>query len=62
MSLNEIEPYEQRPVWIIDLKTYGYMISLGAYVSLIRYEEDGVEYELYVENDGWRYLFEYEQE
>ncbi len=53
---------DEPPVWLSEERVYGYLISLGAFASLIRYEQDDVEYETYIENDEWEYLFDYEQE
>ena len=38
-------------VYLHDLKLYGTVEKLGAYASLVKYKNDGLEYEELVEND-----------
>lgn len=38
-------------IWLTEERTYGILVSLGAYVSRVRYTYKGIDYDTYVEND-----------
>jgi hypothetical protein len=38
-------------VWIYEESVYGNIISEGVYASLIRYQKDGIDHQVYLEND-----------
>jgi hypothetical protein len=38
--------------WVIDLERWVEIVSPGAYVSLVRYSDKGIEYNVYVENNN----------
>ena len=38
--------------WVIDLEVWAEVISPGAHVSLVRYTDLGIEYNVYVENNN----------
>ena len=43
-------------VFIKDEEVFGQVIHLGAHVSTIRYQKDGFEYELLMENDEFIFM------
>lgn len=45
-----------RIVFLLDEKVYGYLINQGAYISKVRYEDNGVLYEVFVENDDFEII------
>lgn len=47
-----------RIVWIHEEQVYGTILSEGAFVSLIRYSKDGMEYEVYLENEEFTLMEE----
>lgn len=54
-------------VWIPEARAYGYIVGgLGAYVTKIWYIKDGIEYEVFLENDEFEIMedgpFEYDDE
>lgn len=50
-------------IYLTEERRYGYLISLGAFVSRIEYvDEFGNTVDTYVENDEWEEPFIYEQE
>ena len=53
-------------VWIHHVKNYGVLVHYGAEYSLIRYDQDGLEIEEWLENDDFELrserAFEYEQD
>lgn len=54
------ERYSERYqiVWIHEEQTYGLLTQEGAFVSMIRYTKDGLEYNTYFENDEFTVLDE----
>lgn len=42
-------------VWLTEERTYAYLMSLGAYFSLVKYTRGGIEYEVFVDNDEFEY-------
>lgn len=38
-------------VYIIDEKVYGIVNNLGAHASLVKYEKDGISYEVFILNE-----------
>lgn len=42
---------EESIVFLQDEQVFGIIVKHGAHVSLVRYEKDGISYEVYVEND-----------
>lgn len=38
-------------VFILDEQVYGEIINHGAFASLVRFSKDGIEYEIFLEND-----------
>ena len=61
MSLNDNE----RLIYLTYERTYGILLSMGAYASLVKYEKDGIVNEVYVENNEFEELgepFEYESD
>lgn len=38
-------------VFLLDEQVVGTVVSYGAYVSRVRYEKDGVSYDVFVENE-----------
>jgi len=52
MSLEDNE----RLIYLTYERTFGVLLSLGAYVSLVRYEKDGNVYEVYIENNEFEEL------
>ncbi len=53
-------------VYLTELRRYGYLVTLNAFVSRVQYVDDmGNEVDTYVENDEfevWEEPFTYEQE
>lgn len=45
-------------IWLIEDRTIGVLIQLGAHVSLVRYAKDGIDYEVYLENDEFEFIDE----
>lgn len=39
------------PVWIPDEEVYGLIVQHGAYVSLVQFVKDGLDIEIWMEND-----------
>ena len=42
-----------RIVYIFDERVYGYLVVEGSYVSKVRYESMGIQYEVLMENDDF---------
>lgn len=42
-----------RIVYLFEEQLYGYLISENSYMSKIRYEDGGIMYEIFVENDDF---------
>lgn len=40
-------------VWLTEERKYAYLLSVGAYVSRVYFVENGIEYDIYVENDEY---------
>lgn len=49
---------EERVIWLPDEHAYGRLLSLGAYASLVEYDQSGVTYTVYISNDDFEYLGE----
>lgn len=51
-------------VWLLEERVFGILVRLGTYFSLVRYNKNGMEYEVLIENDEFeiREQFDYEQE
>ena len=49
-------------VYIPDEKEYGYVVSLGSYVSIVHYVSGGIMYEVLMLNDDLDFLEEVETE
>jgi len=62
----EMESNQGRTViYLTEERRYGYLLSLGAFVSLVTYNDGFGEITTYVENDEFRIMeepFTYEQE
>jgi len=42
-------------VWLIEERTFGTLIEMGAYFSLIKFNHKGMSYEIYVDNNEWQF-------
>lgn len=42
-------------VWLTDERTYAELVSLGAYVSRVRYTRGGIDFEVLIDNDEFEY-------
>lgn len=40
-------------IWIISESVYGNIVQEGLYASLVRYQKDGIDYKVYLENDDF---------
>lgn len=40
-------------VWMVSEKVWAELVRRGAYVSLVRYTQDGIEYNVFVENENF---------
>lgn len=54
-------------IFLTEERVYGYLISLGAYVSRVYYVTDGMDVDTYIENDEYILMeeeepFTYERE
>lgn len=38
-------------VWLTEERTFGELITLGAYYSLVRYTRGGIDYDVLISND-----------
>lgn len=54
--------HADRIVWLIEERTFGYLVYEGAYYSRIRYVWGGIEYDTLVENDEFEIILDYEDE
>jgi len=43
-------------VYIIDEECYGITLSIGAHMSLVRYQADGIEHEVFILNEELLFL------
>lgn len=53
-------------VWLHEQRTFGVLVSMGAYYSVVKYTREGIDYEIDVANDDWefyeRHIHDYEQD
>lgn len=42
-------------VWLTEERTFGFLINRGAEFSRVRFERQGIEYEILVENDEYEF-------
>ena len=45
-------------VWMTDEQVYAEVVSLGAHVSVVKFTQAGVEYQVVVNNDEFEYFGE----
>lgn len=43
-------------VWLTDERTFAWLINVGAYYSLVKYTQEGIDYEVLVDNDEYEYI------
>lgn len=43
-------------VWIPEARAYGYIVSYGAFGSTVWYVKDGLEFEVWLENDEFEIM------
>ena len=43
-------------IWLEDERTHAWLLSLGAYYSMVRYSKEGIDYEVLVSNDEIKYF------
>lgn len=57
---------EPEIVWLTEVRTYAFLIKRNAFDSLVRYVHDGIEFEVWIENDEYVFredhAIEYESE
>lgn len=46
-------------VWLTEYRTYAYLIARNAFDSLVRFNQDGEEYEVFVLNDDYEFFEEH---
>ena len=54
--------HANRIVWLIEERTFGYLINQGAYYSRVRFVYQDIEYDTLVENDDFEIILDYEDE
>lgn len=42
-------------VWLTEERTFGVLLRMGAYFSLIAYSKEGFRYEVEISNDEWKF-------
>lgn len=42
-------------VWLIEERTFGEIVNLGAFFSTIRYAHGGIDYEVLMDNNDFEY-------
>lgn len=47
-----------RLVWLTEERTFGELVSMGAFYSRVRYFKEGIDYEVYIENDEFEEIWE----
>lgn len=45
-------------VWLHEEQCHGSIVKEGAYVSKVRYQKDGIDYEVYVDNEEFSIIDE----
>lgn len=50
---------EPEIVWLSEERTYGILVQLGAYYSMVCYTRGGIDYHVQVPNDEIEYLEDY---
>ena len=43
-------------IWLIEERTFGTLLNLGAYYSMVRYTKKGIDYEVLLSNDEFDYV------
>lgn len=52
-------------VWLLEERTFGYLVHYGAHFSTVTFTRDGIDYEVFVENDEFVVMedtFDYDDE
>lgn len=53
-------------IWLLEERTYGILVKLGAFFSTVRYVKDGTDFEVLIENDEfelWKeHILDYESD
>lgn len=45
-------------VWLTEERTLAVLVTLGAYMSKVKYTRAGVDYEIFIDNDEFEYFKE----
>lgn len=46
-------------VWLIELRTFGILVSRGAFYSVVRFTRDQTDYEVQIDNDDYEFWEEH---
>ncbi len=49
-------------VWLFDERTFAWLKRRDAYTSVVRYSRGGIDYEVLVDNDDYKYINSDERE